>query len=163
MASVPAQPPLPGPYDEDFEAPPDSAWSVEMRWAEKGQYQPLSDSIRAGKPIADDDWEVREFLADYLASKIRRSKKRPPDYVEWTFGNVGPNFPDDFVTIKKHFKPRCDMAQWLWKYEEEFGVSRAEALEKARKEFKLSEKGLEELAAWLNMSSKRRRELAVLK
>lgn len=71
--------PLPGPYDpdEDIDASP-TPWSMEMWWAQRRQYGPLIAALRSGAPIDGDDREVREFLADVLAGKVKRPKGSPP-------------------------------------------------------------------------------------
>lgn len=173
MADIPPpQPPAPGPYyeDEEFEHPTPPAWMEEMRWAEMGQYDPLIKSLRAGKPLdPEEDWEVLKFLADHLDGKIKRPRRRPPEYSERTWGAVGPNSGPvwDVDLIKKGYAAICDAASRVWALEKAAKSNgkpaeqrRHDALEQVASEMKLSPHDKKKLVTWLNRSTAQRRQKA---
>lgn len=171
---LPAPPlPVPGPseYDEDIEASPPTAWLTEIDWAKRNQLGPLVKSLRAGKPIGQEDGELYDFLADLLDEEIKMPRGTPPEYEDWTFGQIGPRFPDDMCKIKKSYQPKCQQAAFVWHHIAEAqrtglgaGKARSEAIERAQREFRLTAKQQEELEKWLfERSTKDRRRLAALK
>jgi hypothetical protein len=128
--------PVPGPWSEDDDdidkSPSGIAWSNELDWANLGQFTPLIESLRAGKPIAAEDWEVREFLADFLTNPRRPSgKKRPPEYSDWTLGMLD----GEIATIKKGYSVICNAAAHVWLHRKA-GLTTDQALDKTFSEFR---------------------------
>lgn len=106
---------IPGPADasddDDIDTSPSGlAWRNEVGWAKLGQFKLLIDSLRAGKLIAAEDQEVREFLAEFLAGKIKRPEGKPPDYEDWTFGILD----GEITIIKKNYAVICGAAAHVW-------------------------------------------------
>jgi len=160
--------PLPAvPDDDDFEPPPPTAWGDEIDWATRGQFGPLVRSLRAGKPIGDNDGELYCLLAELIGGQFRRGKGKPPEYEKWTFGQVGPDLSRDVCRVKKSYAALCSRAAFVWHRKAELqrkgtraGDALAGAIEKAQLEFRLTEKQQDDLEKWLARSTGERRRLA---
>lgn len=169
---LPAPPlPVPGPseYDDDFDASP-TAWGTEIDWAKRGQPGPLVKSLRAGKAIGEEDGELYHFLADVIERRFRPPRGKPPKYEDWTFGLVGPRLPDDLCKVRKSYQRICQLAGFVWHHKAEArrrglgaGEAFSEAIERAQREFRLTDKQQEKLETWLSRSTSERRRLAALK
>ncbi len=154
-------PPGPSPWsedDEEYETPLPDAWMEELRWAELGQYKPLLASLRAGKALPEnEEWATREFLADFLAGKVKPPKGKKPDYANSTWAMIAPG---EWTMVKKNYKDVCDAAAFVWQCERE-GKTRKEALSATFKEYRIrTEKRQTQLADFVKRSIKERKRLA---
>jgi hypothetical protein len=170
----------PGDPDDPSDEGVPPAWMEESFWAQRGQLRPLIKSLRAGKAIpANAEFEIREFLADFLAGKIKRPRKRPPPYSRGNFGIVGPRgAPNDLAWVKDRYAPLCCAAAVFWHEQRSARASgrgveaaRETALKKAVVEYKeaSTKAGLvparnpkRALENWLNRSTAQRRKISAL-
>jgi hypothetical protein len=100
---------------------------------------------------------VREFLADFLAGKIKRPEGRQRRYSDWTWATISPD--GEIAIVKKEYEGVCRAAAWVWE-DKRNGVAHDEAIKKAVSKFRLSEARREQLVQWLRRSKKDRKRLA---
>jgi hypothetical protein len=136
-------PPLPGPYDPDEESP-DPGWVHYLHAWYDGDPQPLVDALRGHAPIPSDDRFLREFLADFVAGRVKRGRGKPKKPHNKTFVTDFDSIAWATVTKKRDSVTERARAAAVWvkEYEQKHGAIGEEVLKDAADKFKVHKSSL---------------------